>query len=117
MRLYRAHMTFQESLATENYLRLREPLIATMIQETMSNYIHLGKKIHKKYERVNGSLYFCKNRLKMHTGQKQNFLFSQNDFVDLDASKDVKFCGLKKQLGNYKINIQFNLSSLSSSTN
>lgn len=34
-----------------------------------------------KYERVNGSLYFCKNRSKMYTGQKQNFLFSQTDFV------------------------------------
>lgn len=51
----------------------------------------------------------------MYTGQKQNL--SQTDFVHLGESKDFKFCGLKKQLGNYKINIQFNLSSLSSSTN
>lgn len=46
VRLYRARMTFQESLAAENYCELLvwKALIATMIQETRSNYIHLKRK-------------------------------------------------------------------------
>ncbi len=83
-----------------------ESSISHMIQETRSNYTHL-KKLNKETQ----------IHINNHEVLKSKVMAFFSLCTQKLQSKDAKFCGLGRKLWKYKINIQFSLSSLSSSTN